>query len=330
MTQTTGFKMRTTVGLLLIFSCLAAFSEKSFASREDDIAKSSGVSALETDGGHADDSYASYSRLTRGAEKRRRKGSRKFKKRRQLRRTVKKQSRKAEANRRKQAKQGKGSRRLNRKSEKTKNRKLKRQKERSLKRRKKLGGRLLLADGGRQAANASCSAACLASVIDVMKVLDNQVDSFTSQVNRIVKHNSTGKKKVGKKLAFKSAMNRLVQGGGGNKSSPVCRGGRHAEEKVKELARDMKNCEANIDKACNPKKLPQPNVTRLRECNRTAVGLRKEATACMASVSKNNVSLTCGCFSSSKIKDLTAKMRKCSCEYQGNEFETTAVVIHDH
>merc|ERR1711874_916626 len=66
---------------------------------------------------------------------------------------------------------------------------------------------------------------CLAKAVKTMKMWKDVVRNFEAQVTRIRKQNKTGGNKAGKKGLFAPIARRLVEVGGGNKSSLSCGGG---------------------------------------------------------------------------------------------------------
>merc|ERR1711893_180830 len=63
---------------------------------------------------------------------------------------------------------------------------------------------------------------CLTNAIAFMKLMKDKVSNFQRQESRTSKQNSTGDKKNAKKNAFKGALNRLIEAGGGNASAMMC------------------------------------------------------------------------------------------------------------
>merc|ERR1739844_258857 len=115
----------------------------------------------------------------------------------------------------------------------------------------------------------SVSAACLKSSLDVMRMWKDVISNFDKQHKRMDKQNSTGESKSGKKGEFKSAAQKLLSVGGGNKSALSCAGSTDnpGAAQLKNLTDHLMGCEDGIHAACNFTNFDQHvNDTRVAEC----------------------------------------------------------------
>merc|ERR1712141_563480 len=98
-------------------------------------------------------------------------------------------------------------------------------------------------------ASTSLDDSCFETSIQYMKVWKDVIGNFEKQFKRIVKQNSTGSSKSGKKGAFASIGNKLVDIGGGNKSNLSCAGSYSSSgaEQIANLTKTLFDCEMNIN-----------------------------------------------------------------------------------
>merc|ERR1719479_424706 len=109
---------------------------------------------------------------------------------------------------------------------------------------------------------------CHETSMTVMKIWKDVVSNFEKQHKRMAKQNGTGDSKSGKKGEFKSAAQKLISVGGGNKSALSCAGATDnpGAAQLKNLTDHLMGCEAGIHKACNFTNFDVVNNTNLEAC----------------------------------------------------------------
>jgi len=164
----------------------------------------------------------------------------------------------------------------------------------------------------RQTSTSSCDVTdeCVSKAVQYMKIQKDKVANYQRQAKRIIKQNSTGSSKSGKKDVFKSAMTRLIQVGGGNESAPSCLGSTDnaAAKQIKNLTETLKMCSDNIKKACDPGNLPQPNMTAITVCNKTMASFSKKLEECRKKSGKE----ACTCWNSTELSGPLETIKGCS------------------
>ena len=156
---------------------------------------------------------------------------------------------------------------------------------------------------------ATCLAeTCVDKAVEAMKLGKDKVSNFMAQYKRIVRKNKTGNSKSGKKGAFKSVLIRIINAGGGNGSALKC--GNDANnagaKQMANLTETLKKCSADIEKACDPKNIPQPNMTEVEPCNTAMTAFNTFTDSC----GKKTGAEACTCFEGGDA-DQTALIKKC-------------------
>merc|ERR1712060_715523 len=107
--------------------------------------------------------------------------------------------------------------------------------------------------------------ACHETAMTIMKIWKDVVTNFEKQHKRMDKQNGTGESKSGKKGEFKSAAQKLLSVGGGNKSALSCAGltDNAGAAQMKNLTDHLMGCEDRIHMACNSTNFDVVNVTKL-------------------------------------------------------------------
>lgn len=115
-----------------------------------------------------------------------------------------------------------------------------------------------------------------------MKLLKDKVGNYLKQKSRIERQNSTGDKKSAKKNLFKTTLNRLVESSGGNISELSCGSASNGSgaDQLKNLSATLMACEVDIQAACDPVNLPQPNMTEVSACETAMTSFSTGVEAC--------------------------------------------------
>lgn len=159
---------------------------------------------------------------------------------------------------------------------------------------------------------------CYKNTVLYLKMMINQVANFMSQRKRMMRQNSTGDSKSGKKGAFKSIQNILILISGSNKSKPVCPGGDKASAQIKNLTTLLGKCSEMINKTCNTSNIPQPNVTKVKECKTATDKFKTMVDSCMNMTLNDMIPASCNCFLNPQINTLSKTVRTCVCKYNFN------------
>ena len=210
----------------------------------------------------------------------------------------------------KNTRKAKNQNKKNKKGKKNKTRKAKNQNKKNKKANKDNRGRKT--ERGYKAGKSS-TATCLAETcvdkaVEAMKLSKDKVNNFLVQYKRIVRKNKTGKSKSGKKGAFKSVLIRIINAGGGNGSALKC--GNDANnagaKQMANLTETLKKCSADIAEACDPKNIPQPNMTEVEPCNTAMTAFNTFTDSCV----KKTGAEACTCFEGADA-DQMASIKKC-------------------
>jgi len=192
-------------------------------------------------------------------------------------------------------------------------------KERNGKGRARKGGKSKNRPDGRKTlsrASTSLDDSCFETSIQYMKIWKDVVGNFEKQFKRIVKQNSTGSSKSGKKGAFASIGLKLVDVGGGNKSNLSCAGSYSSSgaKQIANLTKTLFNCEMNINASCNPSNLPQPNMTFLNECDNLTKTFKTAAESCLMKsfgANKTTSALACACWTADSLNTTVNAIKSC-------------------
>ena len=115
----------------------------------------------------------------------------------------------------------------------------------------------------------------------------------------MIKQNRTGGNKAIKKGVFAPTAIRLVDIGGGDRAKMSC-GGQTTNKgaaNLKNLTDTLFACEINVNKACNPANIPQPNVTFINNCKTLVDKFTKKAGECLAmTISGTSMPKACSCW----------------------------------
>lgn len=149
---------------------------------------------------------------------------------------------------------------------------------------------------------------CVSNILAMYAIYANQMKNFEKQYKRIQAKNKTSNNKGGKKGAFNKALERLVEQGGGNKSSLSCQGSttNDGAKQLKNLTDFLGNCSNFINDACN---VTVPgNLTEMEQCAADAKAFGEEFDKCK----KMGGEAACDCFANDTLQDFGNKTKKCN------------------
>ena len=278
------------LGVLAIAAVAAAWDKEEDASLTEDLASSRLVRSPE-------------------AEAKRRKKGRKAKKGRKGRRKGRKSKGKGRKSRKnsRRSKKNKGKGRKSRKN----NRRTKKSKSRSTQRFGYGYGRTV-------------SDTCFEKAVTIMRMWKDVISNFEKQKKRMVKQNTTGGNKSGKKGVFAPIALRLIEAGGGNKSALKCGGktGNSGAKQLKNLTDTLNACQTNVQSVCG--KFTQPNMTKLNTCATLATAFKKSAQKCLDKSigTSKNVTAACSCWTDAAFNKTVQAAKDC-------KFSTEAKKIAD-
>ena len=141
----------------------------------------------------------------------------------------------------------------------------------------------------------------------------------------MTKQNETGGSKSGKKAVFKSAAQKLLSAGGGNKSAPSCSGSTDNEgaKQLKNLTDFLHTCEDEVHKACNSSNFDVVNVTKLEACKVHADIFKTSAEECLGKTvgaKKTRVEDACACWTNSSLNAHVEAAKDCKFQEEAKKF----------
>ena len=174
---------------------------------------------------------------------------------------------------------------------------------------KRKGQKKVKRKNGRQDNDLVDTGDCLDTAVKSMKRWRDVVTNFEKQNARIEKQSGIASKKSDKKGAFGPIALKLVELGGGNKSSLSCAGLKETNgaKQLTNLTETLFNCEKDINSTCNPANFPEANATLISECTASIEIFKNETTKCMNS----NPEEACACWTSSDYKDVSEAVTAC-------------------
>jgi len=158
---------------------------------------------------------------------------------------------------------------------------------------------------------------CFEQVAIVMKKWKGIVTNFGKQMNRMKNQNKTGGNKAGKKGAFGPIALRIMEAGGGNKSSLSCGGSTDNDgaKQLKNLTDTLFSCEDMIHTACDPANIPQPNITKLDMCSAMVDKFTAGAGKCLAmstGAGKTDTTTACSCWTNATLMETVTAVSDCN------------------
>ena len=153
---------------------------------------------------------------------------------------------------------------------------------------------------------------CIDTAISYLKLLKDRVANFDKQNSRISRQNKTATGKEGKKGLFGPVIRRITEHGGGNASNLTCHSKKNAgATQLQNLTDTLLKCEDEIQKACAPSNLPQPNMTEVVKCDAAITTFKSKSNACI----KKSGSEACSCWEDKEIESASKTIKTCDCKY---------------
>jgi len=165
---------------------------------------------------------------------------------------------------------------------------------------------------------------CFEKAVTIMRMWKDVISNFEKQKKRMVKQNTTGGNKSGKKGVFAPIALRLIEAGGGNKSALKCGGktGNSGAKQLKNLTDTLNACQTNVQSVCG--KFTQPNMTKLNTCATLATAFKKSAQKCLDKSigTSKNTTAACSCWTDAAFNKTVQAAKDC-------KFSTEAKKIAD-
>merc|ERR1711963_1324804 len=151
---------------------------------------------------------------------------------------------------------------------------------------------------------------CLQQALKYQAAVSGFVTNLARQYNRIKSQNKTGSGKADKKGLFKPLISKLIKAGGGNASDLSCAGSKVGDgaKNIKNLTDEIKACEANIVKACDPKNFPKPNTTYIEKCITDGEAFVNATKECKGKKGEE----ACACFTNSTLNATFVALKTCN------------------
>ena len=178
---------------------------------------------------------------------------------------------------------------------------------------------------GSRSSGRADSDACLETSVNIMKMWKDVISNFEKQHKRMAKQNGTGESKSGKKGVFKSAAQRLLSVGGGNKSALSCAGATDnpGAAQMKNLTDFLLACEDSIHTACNATNFDLVNVTKLEKCKVVAEDFKTGAGECLGKsvgADKTTTDDACACWTNPNLDETIQAAKECKFNEESKAF----------
>ena len=165
-----------------------------------------------------------------------------------------------------------------------------------------------------RSSNKTVFAICFKHSIHIMKMWKDVVHNFHKQNMRMKRQNTTGGNKFGKKDAFLSTAKKLLFTGGNNKLNLSCDGSttNKGAVQLKNLTDTLSSCATDITTVCKTSSWPQPDMTKVSQCDTLASQFNKGAEACLTKTIKEaNATSACACWTESNLNKTVQDVKKC-------------------
>ena len=230
--------------------------------------------------------------------------------------TTKEKKKAKKAKKARKAREKKGNK--SRKTRKTKKEKKKRKRNKGKKGKKSRKGRKSFSRGDNfsktRSSNKTVFAICFKHSIHIMKMWKDVVHNFHKQNMRMKRQNTTGGNKFGKKDAFLSTAKKLLFTGGNNKLNLSCDGSttNKGAVQLKNLTDTLSSCATDITTVCKTSSWPQPDMTKVSQCDTLASQFNKGAEACLTkTINEANATSACACWTESNLNKTVQDVKKC-------------------
>ena len=148
----------------------------------------------------------------------------------------------------------------------------------------------------------------------IMRMWKDVIHNFHKQKIRMSRQIQTGASKFNKSQVFVGAFQNLLFAGGNNMDNLTCKGSttNSGAVQLKNLTGTLSLCTSEITKACNTSSWPQPDKTKVAECETLAGRFDKEASACVTeTVLESNTSIACACWGGAGFNKTVQAVKKC-------------------
>ena len=169
---------------------------------------------------------------------------------------------------------------------------------------------------GSRMSGRTVSDTCFEASMTVMRMWKDIIANFEKQTKRMTKQNGTGDSKAGKKGVFGPVAQKLVSAGGGDKTNLSCAGTTDTPgaNQLKNLTDVLSKCEADVSAACDPALWPQPNMTKVAECEGLVVQFKAAAQECLdksVGASATDTDTACDCWTSAGLDQIVQAAKMC-------------------
>ena len=169
---------------------------------------------------------------------------------------------------------------------------------------------------GSRMSGRTVSDTCFEASMTVMRMWKDIIANFEKQTKRMTKQNGTGDSKAGKKGVFGPVAQKLVSAGGGDKTNLSCAGTTDTSgaKQLKNLTDVLSKCETDISAACDPALWPQPNMTKVAECEELVVQFKAAAQECLdksVGASATDTDTACSCWTSAALDQTVQAAKMC-------------------
>ena len=150
----------------------------------------------------------------------------------------------------------------------------------------------------------------------IMRMWKDIIANFEKQRKRMKKQNGTGESKAGKKTVFGPVAQKLVSAGGGDKSNLTCAGSNITQgaKQLKNLTDVLTKCETDVSAACDPSNWPQPNMTKVLECEKLETKFKAGAQECLdktVGVNATDTTTACSCWTNVTLDKTVQAAKLC-------------------
>ena len=169
------------------------------------------------------------------------------------------------------------------------------------------------------------NAICFKQSITIMKMWKDVISNFDKQKMRMKRQNSTGGNKFNKKDVFVSTFEKLMFSGGNDRMNLSCDGNttNKGAAQLKNLTDTLFSCYSDISTACNTSNWPQPNMTKVSQCDLLVTQFKKGAEACQTeTLNEADISIACSCWTGSNLNQTVQEVKQCKFSTEAGKIKT--------
>ena len=157
------------------------------------------------------------------------------------------------------------------------------------------------------------SDACLENAWTIMRMWKDVIANFHKQKIRMNRQIQTGASKFNKSQVFVGTFQNLMFAGRNNKDNLTCKGSttNSGAVQLKNLTTTLSLCTSEITKACNTSSWPQPDKTKVAECETLAGRFDKEASACVTETVLESNTVACTCWGGAGFNETVQAVKQC-------------------